>query len=138
VRVLVSAGERGRTNREVALALGVCVRQVQRLAKALKEEGPAGLMHGNRGSIPKHALTPETAVSVAHLYKTKYQGFNFSHFTEKLVEVEGIAISRSSVRRVLISAGYPSPRKRRAPRHRSRRERRTCEGAMVQLDGSHQ
>lgn len=137
MRVLVSAGENGRTNGEVARALGICVRQVQRLKKALKEEGPAGLMHGNRGSIPKHALTPETAASVAHLYKTKYQGFNFSHFTEKLVEVEGIAISRSSVRRVLISAGHPSPKKRRAPRHRSRRERRACEGAMVQLDGSH-
>jgi transposase len=136
VRVLVSAGENGRTNAEVALALGLSVRQVQRLRKALTEEGPAGLMHGNRGAIPMHALTPETAVSVAHLYKTKYQGFNFSHFTEKLVEVEGIAISRSSVRRVLLSAGYRSPKKRRAPKHRSRRERRACEGAMVQLDGS--
>ena len=105
--------------------------------EALKEEGPAGLAHGNRGSVPKHALSPETAVSVAYLYKTKYQGFNFSHFTEKLVEVEGIAVSRSSVRRVLISAGYGSPKKRRAPRHRSRRERRACEGAMIQIDGSY-
>ena len=42
VRVLVSAGESGRTNGEVARALGICVRQVQRLKKALKEEGPAG------------------------------------------------------------------------------------------------
>jgi transposase len=124
VRVLVSAGENGRTNAEVALALGLSVRQVQRLRKALTEEGPAGLMHGNRGAIPMHALTPGTAARVAHLYKTKYQGFNFSHFTEKLVEVEGIAISRSSVRRVLLSAGYRSPKKHRAPKHRSRRERR--------------
>lgn len=137
MRVLVSAGEIGRTNGEIARALGVCVRQVQRLKKALKEEGPAGLAHGNRGSIPRHALTPETAAKVAYLYKTRYQGFNFTHFTEKLIEVEGIAISRSSVRRVLHSAGYASPRKRRAPKHRSRRERRACEGAMVQLDGSY-
>ena len=112
MRVLVSAAESGRTNGEVARALGVCVRQVQRLKKALKEEGPAGLAHGNRGRPPRHALPPETAASVVELYRTKYQGFNFSHFTEKLVEVEGIAISRSSARRVLISAGYPSPRKR--------------------------
>ena len=40
------------------------------------------------------------------------------------------------VRRVLLSAGYASPKKRRAPKHRSRRERRACEGAMVHLDGS--
>ena len=136
MRVLVSASENGRTNAEVARGLGICVRQVQRLRKALTEEGPAGLAHGNRGSIPKHALTPETAVSVAHLYKTKYQGFNPGS-SPGLVEVEGIAISRSSVRRVLLSAGYRSPKKRRAPKHRSRRERRACEGAMVQLDGSY-
>ena len=136
MRVLVSAGESGRTNGEVARALGLCVRQVQRLKKVLKEEGPAGLAHGNRGSIPKHALMPETVASVVELYETKYQGFNFTHFTEKLVEIEGIQINRSSVRRVLISAGHGSPKKRRAPKHRSRRDRRACEGAMVQLDGS--
>jgi transposase len=136
VQVLVSAGESGRTNGEVARALGICVRQVQRLKKALREEGPAGLAHGNRGSIPKHALTQETAALVVYLYKTFYQGFNFTHFTEKLVEVEGTQVSRSSVRRVLLSAGYASPKKRRAPKHRSRRERRAYEGAMVQLDGS--
>jgi transposase len=136
VRVLVSAGESGRTNGEVALALGVSVRQVQRMKKALKEEGPAGLAHGNRGSTPKHALMPETAASVVELYRARYGGFNFSHFTEKLVEDEGMAISRSSVRRVLFGAGYASPKKRRAPKHRSRRQRRACEGAMVQIDGS--
>lgn len=136
MRVLVSAGEIGRTNGEVALALGVSVRQVQRMKKALAEEGPAGLAHGNRGSIPKHALVPETAASVVELYRARYGDFNFTHFTEKLVEVEGIAISRSSVRRVLLAAGYRSPKKRRTPKHRSRRERRACEGAMVQIDGS--
>jgi len=136
VRVLVRAAESGRTNKEVALALSLCVRQVQRLKKALKEEGPAGLAHGNRGSIPKHALMPQTVASVVDLYETKYQGFNFTHFTEKLVEVEGIQIKGSSVRRVLIASGHPSPKKRRAPKHRSRRERRACEGAMVQIDGS--
>ena len=136
MRVLVSASENGRTNKEVALALGLCVRQVQRLKKALKEEGPAGLAHGNRGSTPKHALRPETVASVVDLYETKYQGFNFSHFTEKVVEVEGIQINRSSVRRVLLFAGHRSPKKRRAPKHRGRRERRACEGAMIQIDGS--
>jgi len=34
------------------------------------------------------------------------------------------------------AAGYGSPRKRRGPKHRSRRERRSSEGAMLQLDGS--
>jgi hypothetical protein len=70
------------------------------------------------------------------LYKDKYKGFNFSHFHEKLAEVEGIVVSRSTVGRVLRCAGYGSPRKRRAPKHRSKRERRQREGALLQIDGS--
>jgi len=38
--VLTSAQCSGRTNKEIAAALGLTVRQVQRLKKALKEEGP--------------------------------------------------------------------------------------------------
>lgn len=106
----MSASETGRTNAEVARALGLCVRQVQRMKKAVREDGPAGLAHGNRGSTPSHALSSETAALVVELYKGKYADFNFTQFTEKLVEVEGIAISGSSVRRVLLAAGYRSPR----------------------------
>jgi transposase len=137
VKVLSAAAEIGRTNAEIARALGLSVRQVQRLKKALREEGPAGLAHGNRGRTPWHALAEETISQVSELYVDKYQGFNFSHFRDKLVEAEGMDLSPSSVRRILLEAGYRSPRKRRPPKHRSRRERRSCEGAMLQLDGSH-
>lgn len=39
-------------------------------------------------------------------------------------------------RRILLKAGIRSPRKRRSPRHRSRRERYLCEGMLLQIDGS--
>lgn len=136
LKVLSSAELIGRTNAEIARAMGLSVRQVQRLKRVLREEGPEGLAHGNRGRRPVHSLGSETAARVARLYKEKYEGFNFSHFTEKLVETEGIGVSVSTVRRVLLLAGYRSPKKRRPPKHRSRRERRACEGAMLQLDGS--
>lgn len=126
----------GRTNKELAHALGLSVRQVQRLKKALREEGPAGLAHGNRGARAAHALPEDVAARIVDLYKQTYEGLNFSHFHEKLLEVEGVEVCRSTVGRVLKSAGYGSPRKRRPPKHRSRRERRQREGAMLQLDGS--
>ena len=53
-----------------------------------------------------------------------------------LAERDGIVIGRSSLRRLLCSAGRPSPRHRRAPRHRSRRDRMPQAGLFVQLDGS--
>ena len=124
--VLDSARCTGRTNKEIAVVLGLSVRQVQRLKKALKEEGPAGLAHGNRGREPGNALAEEIAEQVVELYRTKYVGFNFSHFHEKIAEVEEIRMSVRSVRRILGQAGFTSPRKRRASKHRSRRERRAC------------
>jgi transposase len=133
---LGSARCTGKTNKQIAEALELSVRQVQRLKKALREEGPIGLAHGNRGSEAAHAIPEAVAVRVVELYETKYAGFNFSHFHEKLLESEAIEISRPTVGRVLRKAGYRSPRKRRANKHRSRRERRACEGAMLQLDGS--
>jgi len=135
-RVLATAGAGGRTNKEVAQALGLGIRQVQRLRKALRAEGPTGLAHGNRGGSVSHALPEELTAQVAELYRSKYLGFNFSHFHEKLTEVEGLELCLSSARRILKGAGYVSPKKRRPPKHRSRRERRSSEGAMLQLDGS--
>ena len=52
------------------------------------------------------------------------------------MEKHGIQISRSSVRRLRQEAGLSSPRKRRAPKHRSRRERYPRRGMLLQIDGS--
>jgi len=45
-------------------------------------------------------------------------------------------VSRATVRRVLRAAGLRSPRRRRSPRHRSRRLRRPQAGLLAQFDGS--
>lgn len=70
------------------------------------------------------------------LRRGKYAGFNDQHFTEKLVEVEGLELSRETVRRILREAGIRSPRKRRPPKHRQRRERKAQAGQMILWDGS--
>ena len=135
-QVLATAGPGGRTNEQIAQALGLSIRQVQRLKKTLRAKGPTGLAHGNRGTTASHALPEDLTEQVVDLYKGTYLGFNFSHFHEKLTEVEGLGLCPSSVGRILKGAGYASPKKRRSPKHRSRRERKSCEGAMLQLDGS--
>lgn len=66
----------------------------------------------------------------------RYRGCNQHHFTELLAEREGLVLSRSSVRRILVAAGLKSPRRRRPPQHRSRRERYPQEGMLLQIDGS--
>ena len=65
-----------------------------------------------------------------------YSGFNHSHLTEMLADREGIHLSRSTVRRVLLAGGIGSPRRRRAPKRYLRRERYPQEGMLLQIDGS--
>ncbi|MGB2800472.1 MAG: ISNCY family transposase [Dehalococcoidia bacterium] len=122
--------------REAAGVLGFSLRHVRRLLVAYRREGAQALAHGNRGRKPHNALDEGLRRHVLELAGSTYAGCNNQHFTELLAEREGIVLSRSSVRRILLEAGIKSPRKRRAPKHRSRRERYPQEGMLLQIDGS--
>lgn len=119
-----------------ALLMQVSERQVWRLLSAYRKEGAEGLVHGNRGRQPVNALPVEMREKVVSLAGTRYAGFNHTHLTEKLGEQDQTHLSRSTVRRILLEKGLRSPRKRRAPLHRSRRERYPREGMLLQTDGS--
>src|SRR5438132_4163704 len=123
-------------NAEAAELLGVSTRQIRRLRAAYRERGAAALAHGNRGRRPAHALDPALAARVVELATSTYAGFNREHLTEMLATQEDIHLSRPSVHRILARAGVAPARKRRAPRHRSRRERMPQEGMLLQIDGS--
>jgi len=75
-------------------------------------------------------------VGCGMLAQGPYQGFNHCHLTEVLAERESITLSGPSVRRILVGAGIKGLRKRRPPKHRSRRERYPAEEMLVQIDGS--
>jgi transposase len=124
------------TPAEAATSLGLSERQVRRLVGAYRAEGPAALVHGNRDRKPAHALSASTRERVLALARGRYAGFNDVHLTEKLTEVEGLRVGREAVRRVLREAAIASPRRRRAPKHRQRRERMAQEGMLLQADGS--
>ncbi|MFC1910354.1 hypothetical protein ACFLXC_03550 [Chloroflexota bacterium] len=69
--------------------------------------------------------------------QTIYTGLNHTHFSEMLNEREGIILSRSVVRKILIDGGLRSQRRRRPPRFRYRHTRIPQEGVLIQIDGSH-
>jgi len=125
------------TGEEAAVLMGVSVRQMRRLMAAYRKEGAAALAHGNRGRVPTHALAAPVKARVVEAAQTTYGGCNLAHLRDLLAEREGLALSRSSVWRVLSAAGLKSPRRRRRPPHRCRRERMPQEGVLIQMDGSH-
>jgi len=125
--------EGGLTVREAAIVLLLSERQVYRLKKKVRDGGPVGVIHGNRGRSPSTAKPLAFRERIRALYQDKYVGFNVSHFTEKLVE-EGIEVSRETVRKELMSCGLITKVKK--PKHRQRRERMPKEGMLLQMDTS--
>jgi transposase len=124
------------TLREAAEKMGVCYRQAKRIGKRVREKGVQGLMHGNTGRCSGNRVPEKVKERVLELSGQKYEAFNDRHFWEELLEVEGIAVGRETVRKMRRAAGICPKRKRRPPQHRKRRERRGQEGSMVIWDGS--
>ena len=116
--------------------LCLSVRQIKRLKKRMREEGEAALAHANRGRPSRRRLPQAVRERIVQLSRGTYAGFNDHHLCEKLVECEGISLSRETLRRLLRQHGLGSPRKRRAPAHRQRRVRSAQLAELVQLDGS--
>lgn len=124
--------------KEAAEILGISLRQFRRLVAGYRDRGVAALAHGNRGKTPSNRIPDHVREEVLRLARESYQDYNDCHFTEELAERnEAIVISRSTLRRIRRADGQGSPRKRRSPRHRSRRDRYPMAGMLLQTDGSH-
>ena len=122
---------------QAATLIGVSPRHTRRILADYRRNGAASLAHGLRGRKPANAIPEATRSAVVHLAGTIYKGANHTHLAELLSEREGIDMGRTTLRRILTGADLDSPRRRRPPKHRVRRQRMPREGILVQLDGSH-
>ncbi len=123
LRVLNSLAEEHMTLDQAAELMGITSRHARRILATYRQHGASALAHGHRGRRPVNT-TPEALIAdVAHLARTGYAGVKHTHLAELLAEREGIHIGRTTLRRVLLDAGLSSPRRRRPPKHRVRRQR---------------
>jgi transposase len=124
------------TLQDAGRLMAISYRHAKRLKRKLVSEGARGLVYGNRGRPSAKALDSELSKRIIELSRKTYARFNDTHFTEKLNEVEGITVSRDTVRRLRRTNGIGPKRKRRAPKHHQRRARKPQAGMMVLWDGS--
>jgi transposase len=110
------------TGQEAAEMLGISLRHTRRLLAAYRRQGASALAHGNRGRSPVNKLAAAVEAEILGLAQGEYVDYNDSHFTEELAERH--------------EHGLQSPRKRRAPKHRRRRQRYPQAGMLLQVDGS--
>ena len=125
------------TTEQAATLMGVSARHTRRMLAAYREDGADALAHGNRGRRPANATPNALATDVIRLARSRYAGVNHTHLSELLREREGIDIGRDTLRKILTNAGVNSPRRRRPPKHRVRRQRMPREGMLIQVDGSY-
>ena len=123
--------------REAARLLGLSLRHLRRLLARWRQHGPTAVAHGNRGRRSPRRVADPIRARILTLARSIYAGVNDHHLTDLLAEREGLHVSRKTVQRLLRAAGVGSPRKRRPPRHRRRRERMPQAGLLIQMDGSH-
>jgi len=124
------------TQIEAANIIGLCLRQVQRIVRAVRTEGDKGIINKARGKTSNKALPDKIKCRALKLYKEKYHDFGPTLGSEKLFEIDKIKINDETLRLWLIDAGI-SYKKRKARPHRQWRERKHSFGEMIQMDGSH-
>lgn len=119
-----------------ATVLGVSERQVFRLLKAYRRDGPSGLVSARRGK-PSNRRTPMPLRKLAmRLIREYYADFGPTLAAEKLSEVHELRVSRETLRQWMMADGlWLDRRQRQRPVHQPR-DRRDCYGELVQIDGS--
>ena len=99
--------------KNAALKLNCTVRTINRLILLYKNEGKDGFVHKNRNRKPSTTIPEEIKHQVIDLYRTKYLGSNFTHFSELLLRDENISVSDSTIRKWLFDVDVLSPKARR-------------------------
>jgi transposase len=136
LHVIEKVLEGGLKQVEAAEILSLSSRQIRRVAKRIRREGPRGIVHRSRGRPSKRRIGDKIKDRVIKLYRVQYKDFGPTLASEKLLERDGVSISDETLRGWLIEAGdWKRIRKRR--KHRQWRERKGHRGEMVQMDGSH-
>jgi transposase len=116
--------------------LGLSARQVRRMVKRYKKDGVAGLTHKGRGRTGNRAFNQDKKDLVIDLIKKQYPDFGPTFATENLAERDRVFVSRETVRQLMITEQLWKPKERKEVVIHTYRERRSCVGELIQLDGS--
>ncbi len=123
-------------NGPAAEKLSVTVRQLKRLKRRFQAGGAAALAAQKRGRPSNNRIPDATKARALDLLRQQYADFGPTLAHEKLTELHHLALSRETVRQLMITQRLWKPhRAKRAVVHQLR-ERRAQRGELVQLDGS--
>ena len=137
-RLKIIQGVIGRevTQAKASEVLGLTERHVRRIVKRVKAEGERGIVHKSRGRCSHRRMPEELEGRIADVVGRKYKGFGPTLASEKLLECEGIEVSKEKLRQIMMQRGLWQRKRKRREMHPWRERKDHC-GEMIQMDGSH-
>ena len=135
LEIIGRVAERRLTQRKAAERLDLSLRQVERLSRAYRTDGAPGLVSRQRGRRSNRELPAALRERALELVRERYADFGPTLACEKLREQHELETSRETLRRWMIDAGFWMPRSQRQRRVCQPRNRRSCLGELIQIDG---
>lgn len=121
-----------------AKTLDLSIRQVKRIRMGVRNFGTEGVIHKGRGKISNRKINAKIQIKIEKLLKEKYSDFGPKFAGEKLLENHNIAISKETVRTIMINLKLRKAKARKSNgEYHAWRPRKDYFGEMQQFDGSY-
>lgn len=125
------------TRGEAANELNLSQRQITRIRKRYQECSDQGIVRKKRTSKGPRCYDRSYVEKILELVKTQYADFGPTLIAEKLKERHDIVIAKETLRRWMHQDGIRLAQQRRLKKVHPLRQRRSCLGELVQIDGSY-
>lgn len=111
-------------------------RQIRRIAKDYKCSGAQGLLSKKIGQISNNKIPDAIRNTYLNIVREKYPDFGPTFAHEKLTELHDGEFSVETLRQWMIAGDIWIPHSTPTKRLHPLRERRSCVGELIQIDGS--
>ncbi len=119
-----------------AKALGICPRQFRRIYRRFENEGPKGVVSRLRGKPSNNRLKEASKALILDFFQKEDHSDFGPTLAHEYLESKTPKPSISSIRNLMIRCGLWHPNKVRILKVHPLRQRRSCRGELIQVDGS--
>lgn len=136
LQVIEKLSEKRLRQSEASNLLRISCRQVKRLLRVYKQQGAKSLVSKKRGNQSNNKIYEEIKQNILAITRERYLDFGPTFLKEKLIENHNINVSRETLRKWLVAENIWIAKNCEKIRVHQMRERRSCFGELVQIDGS--
>jgi hypothetical protein len=136
LEILQRVEDRQLNQTQAATMLGMTPRQMRRLVRSYRAQGPEGLVSKKRGKIGNHRRPEAFRDHILAIVREHYADFGPTLAREKLLERHGLLVPCETLRGWMRDAGIWLPRAARRKAIQQPRARRQYFGELIQIDGS--